>query len=263
MKSVVICFLFALFCAMSASAGEPAPAAYTEPTTGMQFVLIPGGTFTMGDPSGKDEWARPAHEVSVESFYMGKFEVTFNEYTLFCEATGRPLPDDLGWGRGLRPVINVSWHDAVAFAEWLSKKTGKTFRLPTEAEWEYAARGGLTTNFPWGDGLGRGNATCRYCGNPWDGKSSSTIGSFSPNGFGLYDMAGNVYEWCLDTLHEDYVGAPADGSAWIAEPKYPGQRINRGGSWYQLPQELTVFRRCWDRADKRSFEYGIRLLMEP
>lgn len=240
----------------------PAPAPYTDPVTGMQFVFLPGGTFAMGDPSGQDPYAQPLHMVTVKPFYLGKFEVSFNEYKVFCDATDRPLPDDAGFGRGQLPVINVSWHDAVAFTEWLSRKTGKTFRLPSEAEWEYAARGGTPFAYPWGNALGRGNATCSHCGNPWDGKTTSTVGSFSPNQFGLYDMAGNVYEWCLDARHDSYQGAPTDGSAWVADGQM-NEWINRGGSWYEPPQEITVFRRCWDRADKRSPEYGFRVLLEP
>jgi len=240
--------------------------AYTEPTTGMQFVKIPGGTFTMGDPSGKDPFAGPAHEVTVASFYLGKFEVTWEEYEVFAKETHTALPDDEGWGRSIRPVINVSWDDAVAFTRWLSKKTSRKFRLPSEAEWEYAARGGTTTPYYWGKPFGRSNANCKKCGSPWDGKKTAPIGAFAPNPFGLYDMTGNVYEWCLDTRHRSYEGAPTDGSAWIKDGQKDSRgrefRINRGGSWFQPAHEMPVYRRCWDAAKDKLSEVGFRVLME-
>lgn len=240
---------------------------YIEATIGMQFVLIPEGTFTMGDPSGQDPFAKPAHEVTIKAFYLGKYEVTFAEYDKFALETRRAHPDDAGWGRGIRPVINISWHDAVAFTEWLSKKTGKKFRLPSEAEWEYAARGGTKTDYIWGDGFGRSNANCAVCGSPWDGKQTAAVGSFSPNPFGLYDMAGNVYEWCQDTRHRNYDGAPKNEKAWLSggQKDLRGRefRINRGGSWSQPAIEMVVYRRCWDAAEDKRNELGFRVVMEP
>lgn len=242
-------------------AAESSPTV-TDPTTGMQFVFIPGGTFMMGDPTGKDPFAVPAHEVTVKPFYLGKYEVTFAEYDQFASDTKRLLPDDAGWGRGIRPVINVGWSDAVAFTEWLSKKTGKKFRLPSESEWEFAARGKTKSIFYWGDALGRSNANCKGCGSPWDDSQTAAVGSFSPNPFGLYDMTGNVYEWCLDTRHRNYEGAPRDGKPWISK-KDKNFRINRGGSWFQPTREMPVYRRCWDRIDQTRTELGFRVLLEP
>ena len=256
-----------IFCLAATLAHAEQPATYTEPTTGMEFVLIPGGTFLMGDPSGEDTFAVPAHEVSVESFYIGKYEVTFKEYDQFAKETKRELPDDEGWGRGIRPVINVNWNDAVAFTKWLSKKSGKTFRLPSESEWEYAARGGTTTRYPWGDDFGRSSANCAGCGTPWDGQQTAAVGSFSANPYGLYDMIGNVYEWCLDTQHESYKSHPTDGKARTSGgfKDHRGRkfRANRGGSWFQPPVEMTVFRRCWDAEEDKRHELGFRVLMEP
>jgi len=262
------CFVAMLACNSTVFAEPDTPAAfYTEPTTGMQFVYIPGGTFTMGDPSGKDQFAVPAHEVTIKPFYMGKYEVTFDEYDQFARATGRDLANDEGWGRGIRPVINVDWYDAVAFTEWLSKKTKKNFRLPSEAEWEFAGRGGTTTYYYWGDSFGRSNANCVGCGSPWDGKQTAAAGSFKPNQYGLFDMTGNVYEWCLDTRHRSYEGAPTDGSAWTkgGQKDFRGRdfRINRGGSWFQPAREMTIYRRCWDAAEDKRSEIGFRVLMEP
>lgn len=236
---------------------------YIEPVTGMEFVLLPPGSFTMGYDNDKD--ARPAHEVHVPSFYMGKYEVTFAQYDRFCVETGRPLPGDEGWGRVYRPAIHVSWQDAMAFAGWLSEKTGKIFRLPSEAEWEYAARAGTSTHFHWGDALGRSNANCKGCGTPWDDGKTAAVGSFRPNNFGLFDMAGNVYEWTLDFKHPDYQGAPTDGSAWVESKDYRWARlrVTRGGSWGQDPMEIRPYARCWDGMNDRTREIGFRLVMEP
>lgn len=231
---------------------------YTEPQTGMEFVLVKGGSFVMGDITGRDPFASPAHRVQVGDFWLGKYEVTFAQYDQFCEATGRSKPSDEGWGRGQRPVGNVSWKDAMAFTQWLGKTSGKNFRLPTEAEWEYAARGGTGSRYPWGNAIGHALANCRDCGSRWDGKETAPVGSFAPNPFGLYDVVGNVYEWCLDPRHDNYQGAPTDGSVW---PGSHQDRINRGGSWRQPPKEQTVFRRNWEHADVHVREYGFRVLM--
>lgn len=263
---IFLCLCVCLTTAALAANAQP-PENYTEPITGMQFVFIPGGTFMMGDPTGNDSFAKPAHKVAIKPFYMGKYEVTFAQYDQFASDTKRSLPNDAGWGRGIRPVINVSWNDAVAFTEWLSKKNGKKFRLPSEAEWEYAARGGTTTPFYWGESLGRANANCGGCGSPWDGSQTAAVGSFSPNPYGLYDMTGNVYEWCLDTRHRNYEGASKNGSAWTAGGQKDFRkrefRINRGGSWFQPPLEMTVYRRCWDAAEDKRSELGFRVVMEP
>lgn len=233
---------------------------YTEPTTGMEFVFIKGGSFVMGDITGRDTFASPAHQVTVGDFWFGKYEVTFAQYDAFCEATKREKPDDAGWGRDQRPVINVNWDDAVAFTEWLSKKSGRSMRLPSESEWEYAARGGRGSKYPWGNQIGIALANCRECGTRWDKKMSAPVGSFPANAFGLHDMIGNVYEWCLDTRHENYQGAPTDGSAWLGKHK---DRVNRGGSWYQSAFESTVHRRCWDDGSAKTSEFGFRVLMQP
>lgn len=251
----------------SNSAGQEknAPEGYSDPVTGMQFVPIPGGSFIMGHDN--DRFARPAHEVKIKPFFMGKYEVTFAEYEKFVQDTGARMPDDSGWGTGIRPVINVSWHDATAFTKWLSKKSGRTFRLPTEAEWEYAARGGKQLHFAWGNEFGRGNANCAACGSSWDGRMTAAVGSFSPNPFGIHDLTGNVYEWCLDAKHKSYKGAPSDGSAWMTDGALDHlnreSRINRGGSWFQPSGEMPVYRRCWDRVDMTRNELGIRVVLEP
>ena len=164
---------------------------------------------------------------------MGRYEVTFAEYDRFVSATGRESPDDRGWGRGRRPVINVNQADAKAYATWLSAQTGKTYRLPSEAEWEYAARARTRTRYSWGDSIGCDQA--RYgrreggeCSDSWDG--TVPVGSFEPNAFGLYDMHGNVWEWVADCWHDNYEDAPTDGSAWTTGCD-SARAVLRGGSW--------------------------------
>ena len=208
-----------------------------------EMVVIPGGRFQMGCVSGKDceDNEKPVHEVRIASFELSKYEMTFEEYDRFTAATGRERADDEGWGRGRRPVINVSWEDAVAYTKWLSAKLGERYRLPSEAEWEYAARAGAATRYHFGN---KKSQLCRY-GNHADrsteydwrnkdcsdgvGKQTATVGSYQPNGFGLYDMHGNVVEWVQDCWNDSYRGAPTDGSAW--ESGDCSKRVFRGGAW--------------------------------
>ena len=252
---------FVLLCCILSAFSTADAADYTEPTTNMQFILVKGGTFDMGDVRGTGyDIERPARKVSVGDFFMSMTEVTFLQYDKFCEATKRVKPDDNGWGRDMQPVINVSWRDARDFARWLSSKTGKTFRLPTEAEWEYAARGGRTTEFWWGDAIGKNNANCKNCGSKWDGQKPAPVGAFAVNPYGLYDLNGNVYEWCEDDRHDSYLGAPQDGSAWHGAHK-SGEKILRSGS-FSLPDfESRARARSWDRPDAQNIDYGIRLVM--
>lgn len=236
---------------------------YKEPTTGMEFVLIKGGAFDMGDLRGNGyDIERPAHKVTVKSFYMGVNEVTFDQYDKFCEATKRVKPSDNKWGRGNQPVINVNWEDAHAFAAWLSQESGRKFRLPSEAEWEYAALSGRQTEFWWGDQIGQNNVNCADCGSKWDGQQPAPVGSFSANPFGLHDMHGNVYEWCQDTRHDDYEGAPTDGKAWIGGPT-PNQHVVRSGSYLMPAFESRARARSWNQGQRSSREQGMRLVLEP
>ena len=180
------------------------------------MVTIPAGRFRMGCVSGRDcfDEEQPVHEVSVGSFALSKYEVTFEEYDRFTEATGRARAGDEGWGRGTRPVINVSWNDARAYVAWLSAETGEPYRLPTEAEWEYAARAGTETAYSWGNGIGDNRANCDGCDSRWDDEQTAPTGSFGANAWGLHDMHGNVWEWVEDCWHENYARAPSDGTAW-------------------------------------------------
>ena len=202
-----------------------------------EMVVIPAGSFRMGCLSGDCYRNEPVHSVSIESFELSKYEVTFEEYDAFTDATGRERANDRGWGRGRRPVINVSWDDAVAYTQWLSSQTGERYRLPSEAEWEYAARAGSTTKYSWGNDIGRNRANCDGCGSRWDDRQTAPVGSFSANRWGLHDMHGNVWEWVQDCWNGNYRGAPTDGSAW--ESGDCSERVLRGGSWRLQTEELA------------------------
>ncbi len=203
-----------------------------------EMVVVPPGNFLMGDLHGVGYFSEKSiRAVRIDYvFAVGKFEVTFDEWTA-CVSDGGCngyRPDDLGWGRSDRPVVHVSWQDAKAYVKWLSRKTDKTYRLLSEAEWEYAARATSRTMFPWGNSIGSGYANCDGCGSLWDDDLTAPVGSFAPNAFGLHDMHGNVYEWVEDCWHSDYQGAPSDGSAWTSGGVCQ-VRILRGGSYDDTP----------------------------
>jgi formylglycine-generating enzyme required for sulfatase activity len=242
-----------------------------------EMMVVPAGSFTMGSPTGEpgrsaDEG--PQHTVTIaRPSAVGRFAVTFDEWDA-CAADGgcnqvevlaglgnvlKPYkPSDDGWGRGRRPVINVSWDDAKAYVAWLSKKTGKSYRLLSAAEYEYATRAGTQTAYPWGNAIGTNNANCHACGSQWDARQTAPVGSFAPNGFGLYDMVGNVEEWMEDCYHDSYVGAPTDGSAWI-EGADCSSRIVRAGSWFFAPAFLRSAKRYWFTTDYRLNYLGFRV----
>lgn len=240
--------------------GAERPSAdYVDPLTGMEFMAIPGGSFIMG--SKDDDRTHPLREVTIKPFLFGRYEVTFDQYAKFCADTGRLIPADNGWGTADRPVINVTWEDAISFTKWLSEKAEKPYRLPSEAEWEFAARGGAATSYPWGDEIGKTLANCNGCGSQWDNLSTAPVGSFAPNGYGLYDVVGNVYEYCLDGQAFSYEGAPSDGSPRPVDPAR-GWVISRGGSWKQPVREMPVTRRCWEKKGDGHPEIGFRVLLE-
>lgn len=232
-------------------------------TLGPEMVALRAGSFIRGDlhVEGRTDEQPPTPVTLARPFAIGKYELTFEEYDRFAVATRRPLPDDSGWGRGRRPVINVSWDDAVAYADWLSQQTGQRYRLPTDAEWEYAARGGTDTRFWWGDELGTANANCAGCGSLWDARGTAPVGRFPPNPFGVYDTAGNVFEWVADCYHETFAKAPADGSAY-ENPAGCGQRVYRGGSWGFPPREVRSSNRWRDFPTGSSDDMGFRLVRE-
>lgn len=238
-------------------------------TPGPEMVVIPAGRFRMGAVvGGGDTDEKPVHWVTIaRPFAIGRFEVTFAEYDRFCEATGREKPKDgrryfpfSHWGRENKPVMNVTWADAVAYVDWLSAETGRKYRLPSESEWEYAARGGTEDRYWWGFGVGENRANCKGCGSKWDNKETAPVGSFKPNPFGLYDTSGNVWEWCQDTWHESYEGAPADGSAWTTGGD--GRRVQRGGSLGSKPRYVRNSARGRGNPDSRYVYLGFRVVRD-
>ncbi|MEK8022149.1 MAG: formylglycine-generating enzyme family protein [Candidatus Parabeggiatoa sp.] len=236
---------------------------------GPEMVVIPADTFWMGDIQGDGESdEKPVHEVSIKSFAMGRYEVTFAEYDKFAEATARKKPDDEGWGRGNRPVINVSWLEVTAYAEWLSTQTGKEYRLPTETEWEYAARAGTETKYWWGNeetnswwrdeitGYNKANCSDNDCGDRFE--YTAPVGSFAANLFGLYDTAGNVWEWTCSEYEGTYKGKEND----CLSKKYSKKDsllVLRGASWVNDAVWVRSSFRGWEQRSHRDRDVGARL----
>jgi len=226
-----------------------------------EMIVIPAGKFIMGSPENeldRNASEGPPHEVTIaKPFALSKFEVTFEEWDACVAAAACPRVPDR-WGRERMPVINVSWVDIKQYVSWLSHLTGKEYRLPTEAEWEYAARAGVNTRYSWGDDLGMGNANCDGCGSQWDLQQTAPVGSFKPNRAGLYDMHGNVWEWVEDSWHENYDVAPTDGSAWVRGGD-PSFRVVRGGSWRNESELVRAAVRFRRNANVRFDTLGFRV----
>ncbi|MBE2294760.1 MAG: SUMF1/EgtB/PvdO family nonheme iron enzyme [Phycisphaerales bacterium] len=242
---------------------------------GLEMVVIPTGEFRMGSPTsekGRYSDESPRSVRITKSFAIGKYEVMFHEYDRFAAATNRPLPPDQSWGRGRRPVINVSWSDAVAYAKWLSQQTGQSYRLPTEAEWEYAARADTKTSYYWGDDPNQG---CAYANAAdLDGKKTfvgwtvmnchdgeiytALVGSYRSNNFGLHDMAGNVLEWTC-SVYDENAQTPIQS---CEEPAANRQFVMRGGSWNDEPRAIRSAARLRSRPDFRDYFLGFRLVRE-
>jgi formylglycine-generating enzyme required for sulfatase activity len=221
-----------------------------------EFVAVEGGTFQMGSNRG-DSDEKPVHSVTVSDFNISKTEVTFEQYDAFCDATGRDKPDDKGWGRGNRPVIYVDWQDAFDYCEWMSKTTGETYRLPTEAEWEYAARGGSKSKGYTYSGGNNLYAVAWYDNNSRD--KTHPVAQKQPNELGLYDMSGNVYEWCSD-WYGDYSSSPQTDPQGSNSEEY---RVLRGGGWLHHDSGCRVAFRLGYSPDGRYNFYGFRLVLSP
>ncbi len=251
-----------------------------------EMVIIPAGEFRMGDITGNgDDDEKPVHHVSVESFAMGRYPVTVGEFRSFVKATGYQTeaekgdgayiwnfkkqgvekPKDANWRNPYlslsqtdnHPVVCISWNDAIAYAEWLSEQTGQQYRLPTEAEWEYAASAGTETDYWWGNEIGDNRANCFDGGSQWSGQSTSPVDSFKANPFGLFDTAGNMWEWCADNWHDNYEGAPTDGTVWKGGENC---RVLRGGSWFSSSTNLRTANRYFNDPDYRNYHYGFRVV---
>ena len=221
-----------------------------------EMVMIPAGSFRMGCVSGQDcdDDELPVHEVTIpEAFAVSKYEVTFAQWDacVLGGGCGGYRPDDEGWGRGTRPVINVFWENAQAYVSWLSSQTGQNYRLLSEAEWEYVARAGSQTAYSWGSDIGSNRANCEGCGSRWDDSQTAPVGSFQANAFGVHDMHGNVWEWVEDCWNDRYRRAPSDGSAWLRGNCE--RRVLRGGSWFIIPRNLRSAFRLWGSAGDRYF----------
>ncbi|WP_158240451.1 formylglycine-generating enzyme family protein [Telmatospirillum siberiense] len=242
-----------------------------------EMAAVPAGQFMMGSPLGEPgrfDSEGPRHGVSVRAFAMSRYPVTVQEFSVFVRETGYEMgPCDWPSGTSWRsagfapkaPVVCVNWNDAQAYVSWLNdkqrKRTASTvggeagpYRLPSEAEWEYAARAGSTTARWWGEAIGTGNAVCNGCGSSWDNRQIAPVGSFAANPFGLFDMLGNVWQWTADCWNENYAGAPADGGAWRSGDC--SKRVMRGGSWSNLPKFVRSAARNRDDATSRSHDYA-------
>ena len=242
-------------------AGETFSDALNSGGQGPELVVIPAGRFRMGCVLGQGcrDSELPVRDVTIpQAFAVSKYEVTFEDYDRF---TYPNRVDDEGWGRGRRPVINVSWDDAQDYVAWLSRQTGQTYRLLSEAEWDYVSRAGSETAYSWGNDIGTNRANCYEsensgtCGDQWE--TTAPAGSFPANAFGVHDMHGNVYEWVEDCVNGSYVGAPSDGSAWRSEDC--SRRVLRGGSWFNDPRFLRSAFRNRSTTGYRFNDNGFRV----
>jgi formylglycine-generating enzyme required for sulfatase activity len=228
-----------------------------------EMVVVPQGRFWMGSRDGEGrESERPRHEVTIpQAFAIGRVPLTFDEWDAARAAGGvKHEPDDNGWGRGRRPVINVSWTDAEGYVAWLSRITGKPYRLLSEAEWEYACRAGTETVYSIGDTIT--SAQAHFFEGNWGGAGATVkVASFPANNFGLFDMHGNVWEWCEDRWHEKYAHKPdglkQTGGAWISGRSW--HRVLRGGYWQSSPRHVRAAIRVRNDPSARADAYGFRL----
>jgi formylglycine-generating enzyme required for sulfatase activity len=251
------------------------------------MLAIPGGSFVMGsaaNEAGRFDSEGPQHPVTVRPYALGKYDVTSEQFLKFLKETEyQPQPCDrvlkLGWqspGKGVAhppyvgepphwPAVCLNWNDARAYIAWLNQKVRQArpgliqgtgpYRLPSEAEWEYAARAGTATARWWGDELGRGNANCNGCGSAFDYRYLADVDSFAPNPFGLFGMLGNAWQWTRDCWHDSYVDAPSDGSAWVAAGDC-SKHVIRGGSWENLPVFVRSAARGGNKGDGRESDYS-------
>ncbi|WP_371417489.1 formylglycine-generating enzyme family protein [Anabaena sp. UHCC 0187] len=226
----------------------------------LEMVEIPAGTFYMGSPeneAGREDDESPQHQVTVPSFFIGKYPLTQAQYQVI-------MGNNRAYFKGAnRPVECVSWNDGVAFCQKLSQKIGKKYKLPSEAQWEYACRAGTTTPFYFGESITPdlvnydGNYVYAAALKGQYPEQTTDVGTFPPNAFGLYDMHGNVWEWCEDDWQENYINAPINGNALINRSVY---RVMRGGSWFSYPANCRSACRNYDLADYSSNDYGFRVV---
>jgi len=229
---------------------------------GPTMIWIPEGEFQMGARDSAAQFdERPQHKVTVQPFAISRTEITIAEYNRFARSAGHRAPKTGDLDPDTYPVFFVSWDDAVAYAKWLSIQTGKHYRLPSEAEWEYAARASSPTAYPWGRELGSDNAHCFACDTGLDPRNPTKVARFAPNAFGVYDTAGNVDEWVYDCYNKNYEGAPDDGSVFKGGDC--SVRVIRGGAFSSGPKALRSSSRNKFRFDAGNDSIGIRVVREP
>ncbi|HSM96239.1 MAG TPA: formylglycine-generating enzyme family protein [Rhizomicrobium sp.] len=287
----IFCLLLILLgtgCLFSAAHAEESSRDFIECTNCPAMVGIPAGRFVMGSPKsepGRFDAEGPQHIVSVGAFALGKYDVTSEQFQVFLQETGyQPEPcnkiTNMKWHsprKGLAyppedveppkwPAVCLDWKDAGAYVAWLNArvrkehpsiayKPGGPYRLPSEAEWEYAARAGTTTARWWGNDVGNGNANCNGCGSQYDFHVLSDVDAFKPNPFGLYGMLGNAWQWTADCWHPSYVGAPKDGSAWMSGGEC-ARHVIRGGSWDNTPIFVRSATRSGSTPDGGEYDYS-------
>lgn len=234
---------------------SPASSPSVTPVREPEMIAIRGGSFAMG--SNDDPTERPVHQVTVKPFSIGKYPVTVQEWN---ECAAAKACGFTATGKDDAPVTNVSWTDAQEYAGYLAKVTGKPYRLPSEAEWEYAARGGTSTKYWWGDKLQQGMAGCKDCGDAV-AEQPAKVGSFKPNPFGLYDMGGGVDQWVQDCWHKAYQGAPNDGSAWSGGDC--SSHVLRSGSWKNDSRYVRPSNRDGYDTNVRYPTHGFRVALSP
>jgi formylglycine-generating enzyme required for sulfatase activity len=222
------------------------------------MVPIAGGEYLMGSDADRSE--KPLHSVRIGPFAMGKIVLTVSQWDACVSAGGcqyKPIQSETTPEQ--RPMTNLSWDDAIQYVQWLAARTGKPYRLPSEAEWEYAARAGTNSRYTWGDQVGIGKANCNGCGGPRDPLHSANVASYAPNAWGLYDVQGGVAEWVEDCWHGTYQGAPADGTPWRSSSC--SKHVLRGGSWNSPPSDITVSSRNFYDANVRYPANGVRIAL--
>jgi formylglycine-generating enzyme required for sulfatase activity len=221
------------------------------------MIPLTTGTFTMGS-NASDPSEKPAHRVTIAApFSIGKYEVTVQQWTACANAGGCQKATPGSNANPNAPIRDVSWDDAQQYVKWLSTTTGKSYRLPTEAEWEYAARGGTAARYWWGEQMAQGKANCKECGPPWSADGPANAGSFAANPYGLYDTSGSVWEWVADCWHSSYKDAPSDSRAW--EQPNCRARVIRGGSWREGAYYMVVSTRFNYDASVRHSQNGFRV----
>jgi formylglycine-generating enzyme required for sulfatase activity len=237
-----------------------------------EFAGIPAGSFDMGEQdkkflerSSQDAWQYlgvPGRRIEIaQGFRLGKHEVTYEQFDYYVWEQQRQGHNDIKFpttakgGRGARPVVNVAWHEATAYTKWLSKRLNQNCRLPTEAEWEYAARAKTRTAYPWGDDVGKAKANCNGCGSPWDNDQSVPVESFPANAWGLHDTSGNVWEWTCSTWRKQFDGSEQQ----CANPQSTEARVVRGGSWFYDLATARSAVRSFSVPEGRSAGNGFRV----